>query len=126
MIDLNFLKRINDTYGHERGDIAIKKLCKIICHVFKNSHVFRIGGDEFIVILEKEEFFNAENLVKEFKSQINLISKDVSIDPWERVSAAIGYAAYDENLDSSVTSLFRRADKAMYAYKKEMKGEHER
>ena len=45
IVDLNFLKKINDTYGHEKGNLAIKKLCFIICHIFQHSPVFRIGGD---------------------------------------------------------------------------------
>ncbi|MBR1913310.1 MAG: diguanylate cyclase, partial [Lachnospiraceae bacterium] len=48
MIDLNYLKRTNDTYGHEKGNESIKKLCFIVCHVFEHSPVFRIGGDEFV------------------------------------------------------------------------------
>ncbi|MBO7661740.1 MAG: diguanylate cyclase, partial [Clostridia bacterium] len=54
MVDLNDLKRINDNYGHDKGDIAIQKLCGIVCSAFKHSPVFRIGGDEFAIVLEGE------------------------------------------------------------------------
>ena len=54
MIDMNFLKRTNDIYGHEQGNASLQKLCQTICGVFKHSPVFRIGGDEFVVILENQ------------------------------------------------------------------------
>lgn len=120
MIDLNFLKRINDTYGHEQGDIAIKELCNIICHIFKHSPVFRIGGDEFVVVLEKEDYANIGHLVNRFNSQIEALSTDANLEPWKRISAAIGYAFY-ESTDICVADVFRRADKNMYERKKEMK-----
>lgn len=122
MVDLNFLKRINDTYGHEQGDIAIKKLCSIICNIFKHSPVFRIGGDEFVVILEKDDLAGIEHLVQQFNAKIELLSKDENLEPWEQVSAAIG-CAFFESRDTSVADVFRRADQEMYKRKKQMKGE---
>ena len=95
MVDLNFLKRINDTYGHEQGNIAIKKLCYIVCHVFEHSPVFRIGGDEFVIILENDDYKNIESLIKEFND--------------------------NASIDSSAANVFKRADKAMYNRKREMK-----
>lgn len=121
MIDLNDLKQINDSYGHEQGNAAIKKLSYIVCHVFDHSPVFRIGGDEFVVILEKTDYNQIKSLIQEFNSQIEESTKDTSVEPWERVSAAIGYALYDESLDRSVSDVFNRADKAMYVQKRLMK-----
>ena len=121
MIDLNFLKRINDTYGHEQGNIAIKKLCRIVCGVFKNSPVFRIGGDEFVVILENEDYDDAAMLIETFDAIIAKISSDESLTPWERVSASIGVAIYDPQTDNNTANVFKRADKAMYIRKREMK-----
>ena len=122
MIDLNFLKRINDTYGHDQGDIAIKRLCHIICNIFKHSPVFRVGGDEFVVVLEKTDLLNIEFLITEFNSKIELLSNDESLEPWEQVSAAIGYAAFSP-ADKNVLDVFRRADQNMYERKKQMKAE---
>ena len=121
MIDLNFLKRINDTYGHEQGNYAIKKLCYIVCHVFEHSPVFRTGGDEFVVILKNEDFKNRDKLTEEFYSQLELLGGDESLEPWEKISAAIGVAVYDKEYDSSVDNVLKRADEIMYACKKDMK-----
>ncbi len=122
MIDLNFLKRINDTYGHEQGDIAIKKLCIIICDIFKHSPVFRIGGDEFAVILENNDLENIDLLAAKFNSKIKLLAQDETLEPWEQVSAAIGWAVYNSS-DKNLADVFRRADKNMYERKKEMKAQ---
>ncbi|MBQ9606456.1 MAG: GGDEF domain-containing protein [Lachnospiraceae bacterium] len=121
MVDLNFLKRINDTYGHEQGNEAIKKCCRLICEVFAHSPVFRIGGDEFAIILEHHDYEHIEELVEKFNDELYKIGNDESLEVWERISAAIGYALYDKVKDDSVSNVFKRADKAMYARKTEMK-----
>ena len=121
MIDLNFLKRINDTFGHEHGNIAIKKLCHIVCSIFEHSKVFRIGGDEFVVILENEDYKNVYLLVDMFKIKLENMKHDDTLEPWERVSASIGVALYDPIIDDSFANVFKRADKLMYKHKKEMK-----
>ncbi len=121
MIDLNFLKVINDSYGHEQGNMAIKKLCHVVCVIFDHSPVFRIGGDEFIVILKGHDLEHYEELRQRFEDELILLSRDEGLEPWERVSAAIGAAFYDPGQDEDVASVFKRADIAMYERKKEMK-----
>ncbi len=118
---MNFLKRTNDIYGHEKGNIAIKKLCEIVCNIFVHSPVFRIGGDEFVVVLTGRDFEHADALISEFNAQIQALQQDKTLEPWARVSAAIGYATFNPQTDSSIENVFRRADKAMYARKKAMK-----
>ena len=121
MVDLNFLKRINDTYGHEQGNIAIKKLCCITCHTFEHSPVFRVGGDEFIIILRNHDLENRDALLEEFRSKLEKLREDSSLEPWEQISAAIGVAVYDQSRDAGVDNVVKRADQAMYENKKEMK-----
>ena len=67
MIDLNNLKVINDNYGHEEGNYAIKKLSELVCNTFVHSPVFRIGGDEFVVILKGSDFAIIYSLIANFK-----------------------------------------------------------
>ena len=121
MIDLNFLKKINDTYGHEQGNFAIKKLCALVCTTFGHSPVFRIGGDEFVVILQGEDYSNTNLLVESFKQRLEDIAKDDTLEPWEKVSAAIGVASFDKEIDADVVNVFKRADKKMYECKEAMK-----
>lgn len=125
MIDLNFLKIINDSYGHDMGNYALKKLCYIVCHVFKHSPVFRIGGDEFVVIFENVDYDNADLLIANFEAQLAVLATDTALHPWERVSAALGFARFDKTIDANVSSVFKRADKAMYVRKRQMKAVRE-
>ena len=121
MIDLNFLKKINDTYGHENGNITIRKLSGLICDIFKRSQVFRIGGDEFVVILKNKDYKKIDKRIENFNYQLWQISEDTTLQPWEKISAAIGYAKFDKDLDKTVNDVFKRADRAMYDRKVAMK-----
>ncbi|MCR5135659.1 MAG: sensor domain-containing diguanylate cyclase [Oscillospiraceae bacterium] len=125
VVDLNYLKRINDTYGHEKGNVAIKKLCSVICAIFDHSPVFRIGGDEFAVVLRGTDYDNCETLTARFYEIIHAMAEEETLEPWEKVSAAIGFAFYDESLDDDINSVFRRADHSMYEQKKSMKAVRE-
>lgn len=118
VMDINGLKHVNDTQGHHAGDIYIKDCCHIICSVFKHSPVFRIGGDEFTVLLTGEDFDNRETLLDHFKD-IVMENKKKGL-----ASLACGMATFDKGLDKDVESVFERADKAMYDNKKIFKGMH--
>ena len=121
MIDLNFLKFINDTYGHEYGNIAIISLSQLIGNIFSRSPIFRIGGDEFVVILKNQDYYKIDSLKEQFNQQIEQFEKDSGLQPWEKISAAFGYAKFNTDTDSCADDVFRRADQNMYERKKEMK-----
>ena len=120
IVDLNDLKTINDTYGHDCGNIALIRITKLICNVFLHSPVFRIGGDEFAIILKNNDYDKIDSLIEEFYQILEDQNKE-DLKPWEKVKAAIGYAKYDPEKDSSVDDVFRRADQEMYQKKKAMK-----
>ena len=126
MIDLNFLKRINDTYGHDKGNVSIKLLCDMVCNIFVHSPVFRIGGDEFVVILENDDFIHREERFKELQDMIGKTSADDSLPVWERISAAAGMAIFDPDIDHNIDNVFKRADQTMYENKKKMKALRDR
>ena len=124
MIDLNNLKIYNDTYGHEQGNEAIIGLSRMVCRIFKHSMVFRIGGDEFVAILLNDDCENGEALIQQLRSEFEALDRDETLQPWEKINAAVGLATYDPKEDSSVEEedVFRRADAQMYQNKKQMKG----
>ena len=95
----------------------------LVCEIFEHSPVFRIGGDEFIVILKNRDYRNVDSLITDFNNHLTKVQKDDSLQPWEQISAAIGYAKFDKKIDSTVGDVFKRADKAMYDRKIEMKAE---
>lgn len=69
LCDMNDLKLINDTRGHSFGDESIQRTSRMICNIFKHSPVFRIGGDEFVVILNGQDYERKEELISIFKDE---------------------------------------------------------
>ena len=120
VVDLNYLKVINDTYGHEKGNEAIKNLCRIVCVTFAHSPVFRVGGDEFAIILKGQDLENIDSLIEKFNNELSALAENKDLQPWEAVSAAIGYATYDTDKDAGAVNVFKRADNNMYENKKKM------
>lgn len=115
VFDLNGLKEINDTFGHDEGDEYIKSACKLICQRFKHSPVFRIGGDEFVTILEGEDYEDRTSLMKSF-NQVIRANKRAGL-----VVIASGGASYNPNTDTGYNDVFKRADKKMYRRKEQLK-----
>ena len=116
VFDVNGLKEVNDTLGHERGDQFIIDACMIICRHFKHSPVFRIGGDEFVVLLERDDFDNRAALADSFNQ--NMDSPDSSEQP---IIIAMGMTDFISGSDASFNDVFVRADKLMYERKHELK-----
>lgn len=118
IIDLNFLKKMNDTYGHDKGDIALKILADDIRSMFNGCNCFRIGGDEFAVIISGKNVDVLSFLLTNIGSSITKTGKS---NEWENISAATGYAIYSAEKDTSFHDVFVRADSRMYENKVKMK-----
>ena len=116
IFDCNDLKQINDKYGHKKGDMYLKSAVSLICKVFSHSPVFRVGGDEFAVIIQNENYINREELASEFFEKAAEIS-DFSDNEWEKVKVAAGIAVYDPKTDRCAEDVIRRADYLMYQNK---------
>lgn len=121
MVDLNDLKGVNDTYGHDRGDQYIIGTCKIMSETLKHSPVFRIGGDEFVSILRGNDFERRQSLVGQLEDHYRESTRDLAREPWQRYSASVGMAVYDSSKDAGYTQVFNRADELMYERKKQLK-----
>ena len=121
MIDMNNLKTINDTYGHEKGDVSIKTLTQAVCLAFPHSAIYRVGGDEFIAILEDDDFEARKELIRLLNEVFRKNLENDALPPWERVTAAVGSADFVPGSGDHVGSLLQKADEAMYERKKLMK-----
>lgn len=113
MLNLNDLKKVNDTLGHEMGDIMILNFAKLLRKVVPLQYfVGRFGGDEFIVIAEgisgKEE---AERLVQEMKE---MILKFNGLRGEFQINYACGYAFSQDYPEASLPDLLNEADQKMY------------
>jgi len=113
MFDVNSLKLINDSEGHEAGDEYLLRACHLICQVFKHSPVYRIGGDEFVAVLSGEDYDKRDELMNLFNERMSPYSDSLPLPP-DYVSIACGIAAYNSSTDETVTDVIRRADENMY------------
>ena len=120
IFDCDDLKTVNDQYGHDKGDIYLKTACRLICNVFQHSSVFRIGGDEFAVIFQNEDYRNRDELIRLF-GMAEQESCAGAVPPWEQVHVTVGIAEYNPGMDRSVFDTVRRADKDMYIMKRKRK-----
>ena len=122
IMDCDDLKQVNDQYGHDKGDIYIESASRLICRVFKHSPVFRIGGDEFAVVLQDEDYQDRKELAELFEK---ISEKSCNLtNRWEHVCVSMGMAEFDLQADNSVTDVIRRADRAMYENKRARKEAH--
>jgi diguanylate cyclase (GGDEF)-like protein len=114
IFDLNNLKIMNDFHGHGVGDHYIVTTGKIIKKAFENiGKCYRIGGDEFAVIIKDKSLDDCQNSIKELKI---LISKENEIADLD-YSLAYGYAVFEAGKYTSLKELIDRADKNMYENK---------
>lgn len=130
VIDVNNFKSVNDTYGHIAGDVCLSKISKLILTTFKTIGLcYRIGGDEFAIILKqnvlfeitsKDEYFSTENALKKYIEKLNQsIEVEMKRTPIMR-TVSTGFALYNPGMDT-IEKVLNDADEQMYNYKKEQK-----
>ena len=116
---MNQLKDVNDRFGHEKGNIALQRLCQAVCRIYKHSPVYRIGGDEFVVILEGEDYAHRDALFEKVRAFEHI--RDLSAaQPWTQLAASVGMAVYDKTRDTAYRAVFNRADTKMYEQKQHL------
>lgn len=119
-LDVNGLKIVNDTMGHEAGDMLIKDSASVLSTIFKEADkVIRMGGDEFLVISEKKSRGRLASKLRRMEKLLTIRSRKRPYD----ISISYGIASSDEDLTSSADNVYRLADQRMYEMKKQMKKE---
>ena len=121
IFDANFLKKVNDNYGHEAGNELLKHAAAVIDRVFGNSFTYRTGGDEYAAILEGEDYENREKLLAKFDEEVDKETFVIEGNTL-KVSIARGLAAYESGLEFDAVS--KRADAAMYNHKLAIKSKY--
>ena len=114
VFDVNGLKHINDTKGHAAGDKLIKDAAAMISKYFIHGSIFRIGGDEFVALIQDKSYDKTKEDIDAFNKQTeaNIKTEDVVI--------SLGYATLEEG-DLQLRDMFERADQMMYERKKSLK-----
>lgn len=118
IFDVNDMKLINDNYGHEQGDEALKRCYQCICGAFHaDGNCFRTGGDEFACVFNVNEKTEIQKEIEIFDSLVEETAKKVSFP----FSVAVGYACYEEGVDVDFQDIVRRSDAMMYRKKRKKK-----
>lgn len=117
IVDANGLKYINDNYGHELGNELIIKVTQMISQVFGEENLYRIGGDEFAVLLSGLTESECIDYCKAFEDVVESQKGKI----W--AAASIGYAIFNKKVDNTYESVFNRADEDMYENKVRMKAQ---
>lgn len=119
VFDLNNLKKYNDTLGHSMGDQYIIECANLIQSVFGDiGRCYRMGGDEFTVLIEESSLESCKKRVKKLKAAVD--ERNIQ-HPEMVMGIACGYELYDRRVDHDINDTSRRADKMMYREKYAMK-----
>ena len=113
ILDVNDLKKVNDNEGHKAGDQFLRDACRIICTTFKRSPVFRVGGDEFAVLSQGDDYLRIQELVGIMNEHNEEAIQNGGI------VIALGMAEYKQ--DEKVAQVYERADQRMYENKSNLK-----
>ena len=123
VFDINQLKIINDDFGHEEGDHVISEAADAISRAFEGEKNYRIGGDEFVSILQgnPEEKIEKLRAILKQKNENETLLKAGGLG----IAVSVGAATYDPEKDKEFSDVFERADQAMYLDKKAFYMTHE-
>ncbi len=115
MIDIDNFKIVNDTYGHDIGDIVLKNLTKLIQNnIRKTDFFFRIGGEEFLILFPQTTIENAHKALEDLRKKINATVMDEKNNLF--ITVSMGLTQIKEKDDT--TLLFKRADDNLYYSKR--------
>ena len=120
MVDIDYFKQYNDTYGHDMGDVALKKVASTLKEYFdkKYEFVFRLGGEEFGVILFDVDEDSLENCLKDINYKIlELEIEHKNSKILDIVSISMGAIIYEPHTYISANKLYKLADECLYKSK---------
>jgi diguanylate cyclase (GGDEF)-like protein len=115
-VDIDHFKSINDTFGHEEGDRALKELARLLQRTFRRSDVVaRIGGDEFIIMMPEINPEGMQIVLDRVRTNFAAFNQDSGF-PWQ-LSISLGVAVYDSAHPVTLEALMASADQSMYQAK---------
>jgi diguanylate cyclase (GGDEF)-like protein len=120
-VDLDDLKLINDTYGHQEGDLVIQRAAKSLTDTFRQMDtIARLGGDEFAILAVNTSPDFIDTVRKRVDENLALYNKGAG--KGYSISMSVGAVAFDFRAPVSIEDLLGRADEVLYAEKKKRKG----
>ena len=115
LLDIDKFKEVNDTLGHEMGDKVLIRTAGALekCFSEDNAYVFRIGGDEFAILIENADIDMDLEVVRRCKKLDSELSKPQGRIPGTTLSIGVAHGTIDDTTDT----LFKKADTALYKVK---------
>ena len=114
MVDLDYFKRINDTLGHEAGDLVLMELGALLRgHIRASDVACRFGGEEFALVLPDASLEGAREKAEAIRASVKKLDLQYRGNPIGRITASIGVALFPDHADDADT-LMRVADEALY------------
>jgi diguanylate cyclase (GGDEF)-like protein len=117
LCDMDNLKRLNDTLGHEAGDLALRLLADALRTDLRRDDAYRLGGDEFAIVLPGASELDAERVVQRLQHAVSAAARE----PIDLIQASFGVAAYEPG--ESPDRLVARADAVLYQSKRRRRHE---
>jgi diguanylate cyclase (GGDEF)-like protein len=117
LCDMDNLKRVNDTLGHEAGDLALRLLGEALRTGLRRDDAYRLGGDEFAVVLAEANSADAERVIHRLQHAVSRAARE----PLDLIEASFGLAVYDPG--ESPDRLVARADQVLYGAKRRRRHE---
>ena len=115
-IDVDGLKKINDSFGHTEGDFALFRTAAVLEMTFRDSDILaRLGGDEFAALAIEASGHGESTIMARFRETLETLGAQ---EPRYRLSLSIGVVRFTPSNTSSIEELMRQADQAMYAAKR--------
>jgi len=115
-VDIDHFKKVNDTYGHSRGDLVLKKIAdKLSLSIRKYDSIGRYGGEEFLIFLPKTHIVEAKEIVERIRKKIQDLVINIDSELSITVTCSFGLSSFTS--DKSLPEIIQNADKALYLAK---------
>jgi len=112
MCDIDYFKRVNDTFGHNRGDEVLKEFAATVQRSIRNEdYLIRWGGEEFIVLVKVDTIGSLQTIAEHIRSAV----QNTYFEEVEKITASLGVTLFQEN--ETILACIAKADKALYAAK---------
>jgi diguanylate cyclase (GGDEF)-like protein len=120
MLDVDYFKEINDTYGHQRGDTVLREIGRVLQSILRGyDFAVRYGGDEFMIVLSQNTVIGAHIVAERIRKVIeeSPLLREISGD--RRITVSVGVASYPDDTVEGSEALISMADNALYKAKRE-------
>jgi two-component system cell cycle response regulator len=119
MLDIDFFKRFNDTYGHSCGDLVLVAVARTIAeHVRSTDIAARYGGEEFVVLITDDGQDTAIKIAERIRTAIEAMETEFEGQKL-KITVSCGVASYDKTIDDNPKTVVERADRALYQSKQQ-------